>query len=137
MPREARVPWWNKLAHSRLFLLIAAGLVLFLLVSFVREVVHRYEINQEISNLESQINDLESRQQTLTGLLDYFSSPLFQEQEARQKLGKAKPGESVVIIPLEDDETPTLDGKVNATAQADEGGALPNPVKWWRYFFSS
>lgn len=136
MAPASRNPWWSELVRSRLFLVIGAGVVLFVGVAFVREAVHRYEVHQEIARLQGQIGDLESKQKKLTDLIDYFSSPLFQEQEARQKLGKAKPGESVVIIPAQNENTNTTtapDG--NGTTQT--AATVSIPVRWWRYFFAS
>lgn len=136
MPRASRSFSWDQLTHSRLFLLVMAGIVLFVLVAFLREAVHRYEVRQQITKLQAEIGDLETKQKKLTDLIDFFSSPLFQEQEARQKLGKAKPGESVVIIPLSNvNASPTHPSAAQAPQQQEQD--VSNPARWWRYFFAS
>lgn len=130
MPRPPHVSWWQRLLRARLFLLVAAVVCAFLLIAFARETIHRYEVRQEIAKLEQQIGDLESRKESLSGLIDYFSSPLYQEQEAREKLGLAKAGERVVIVPLTNSTPPV-------TAQTPAAAPEPsNPQKWWRYFFA-
>ena len=136
MPRASRSFSWDQLTRSRLFLLVMAGIVLFVLVAFLREAVHRYEVRQQISSLQSEIGDLETKQKKLTDLIDFFSSPLFQEQEARQKLGKAKPGESVVFIPISNVNASPPNSSAAQDAEQREQ-AVSNPVRWWRYFFAS
>lgn len=135
MPRARRSVSWDQVFRSRVFLLVLGVVVLFVLVAFAREAVHRYEVSQRITKLKAEISDLETKQKKLTDLIDFFSSPLFQEQEARQKLGKAKPGESVVIIPLSN--TSASPGETSADESASQKKPIPNPVKWWQYFFAS
>ncbi len=116
------------------------GLVVALLtlVAFGREVLHRYEINQQIRELEAQVREQEARKAQLTDLIQYFSSPLFQEQEARQKLGKAKPGETVVIVPTSAGEPAAASpASTNAPSGTAADAVVSNPVRWWQYFFSS
>lgn len=126
-----RQPVWSRIRSSKLTLVVGLCLVLFAFVSFGRELYRRIEVNQEISRLEQQIRELESRKTRLTNLIEYFESPLFQEQEAREKLGLAKPGESVVIVPGTNASTTVQEN------DSDEPSATktPNPKKWWQYFF--
>lgn len=122
---------WESLLRSRLFLIGCIALLLAFLVGLGREIVQRYEINQQIRSLQTQIDTLQQRKTQLSDLIQYFSSPLFQEQEARQKLGLAKAGEHVVIVPLQDG------GAAATNAQSTEAPQqhVSNPAKWWRYFF--
>lgn len=131
MARHPRPKGWSGLLHSRMALIVGIFVLLLASLGVLRELVRRSEIRQEIAGLESQISDLESRRTTLTNLIDYFSSPLFQEEEARKKLGLAKTGEEVVIVPLDETNNPSQGPEtVSDTEQFDS-----NPRKWWRYFF--
>ena len=129
MPRPGRE---RRFLRSKAALLLGAGVLVLLLIAFSREILRRAALSEEIRSLEEQEQELEERQSELTALVDYFSSPLFQEQEARRKLGLARPGEEVVIVPLDEE------GGTAPEANAGESGgesSLSNPMKWWRYFF--
>ena len=131
MTRSSRQSVWSRARSSKLTLAIGILLVLFAFVSFGRELFNRIQVNQEISRLEQQVRELESRKTRLTNLIEYFEIPLFQEQEAREKLGLAKPGESVVVVP-------TTNTSLDASPRVGDDAAAPktNPKKWWQYFFN-
>ncbi|MBI3956734.1 MAG: septum formation initiator family protein [Candidatus Kerfeldbacteria bacterium] len=130
MPRPSRPSFWERLSRSRLTLVLGAFLILVALVSFAREFLRRMEVQSDIARLQTQVREFEERKTTVSGLIDYFESPLFQEQEAREKLGLAKPGESVVIVPLSNET-------VAVAGAPSPDGTTPsrNPAKWWNYFF--
>lgn len=118
------------MTRSKLTLVIGAFLILVALVSFAREFLRRMEVKNDIARLQAQVRELEDRKTNLTDLIDYFESPLFQEQEAREKLGLAKPGESVVVVPLTNESV-----AIAGAAAANDGTQVRNPNKWWNYFF--
>lgn len=131
MPRRPRIDRWQTITRSRAVLIGGSMLLVILLVGIARELLHRYEVQGQVEKLKKQIEELEGRKTTLTDLLSELKSPLFQEQEAREKLGKAKPGETVVIVPITNEN-------VQATVSRASGGAAIerfNPPKWWHYFF--
>ncbi len=128
MPRPARESTWERFAHARIAHIVIAALLLVVVVSFGREVARRYTISKELKGLQTQVRDLQKQKSQLSDMIDYFRSPLFQEQEARTKLGLAKPGESVVIVPL------TVTSQTQETQQSAQPSSS-NPLKWWQYFF--
>lgn len=128
MPRTARESAWERFVHARVVHLVIAALLLAVVVSFGREVARRYAISRELSGLRAQAEELQKQKSQLSDMIDYFRSPLFQEQEARTKLGLAKPGESVVIVPLTDDNQ-------TEKVQQEPQQTISNPLKWWLYFF--
>lgn len=132
MPRRLRTERWHNATRSRVVLLGGGVLLVILLVGIARELVHRYEVQEQVNKLRQQIEELESKKTTLTDLLSELKSPLFQEQEAREKLGKAKPGETVVIVPLTNDSTQTATPASKGTSTSKEA----NPIRWWHYFFA-
>lgn len=120
--------------RKRVVLVLGAIVFVGLGTAFVREFMLRSAVSSDIEKLESTVKELEERKTSLLATLDYFQSPLFQEQEAREKLGLTKPGETVVIVPEVSARTQT--GKADtATARADQSAS--NPVRWWRYFFGA
>lgn len=128
MPRTARESAWERFAYARIVHLVIAALLLVVVVSFGREVARRYAISRELNGLKAQAEDLQKQKSQLSDMIDYFQSPLFQEQEARTKLGLAKPGESVVFVPL----TSTTQSQ---TVSQEPQQSISNPLKWWLYFF--
>ncbi len=51
---------------------------------------------------QKKLEQLEKEQAELLKLKEQVDSPQFAEHEAREKLGLAKPGELVVVLPSED-----------------------------------
>lgn len=116
---------------SRVSLIAGSILVILFSVSLAKEMIRRIEVNREIAKLKQEVSDLEKQNAEITDLIQYFRTESFQEREARRKLGLAKPGEKVVIVP-------TLSGKEEESIENPEHGKdWSNPQRWWNYFFSS
>lgn len=92
----------------------------------VQEVYSRRSVQREIDRLKAELAALEQQNEELERLISYLETTEFVERESRVKLGLAKPGERVIIIPRNE----------GAAEVAGEGGnAESNPRKWWQYFF--
>jgi hypothetical protein len=102
------------------------------MVMFAKEFERRLDVNREIQRLQGRVQELEDRRTNLSNLIQFFQSPLYQEQEAREKLGLAKPGESVVVVPLPGESQA---GGIKTPEDALQTPRMPNPQKWWEYFF--
>jgi hypothetical protein len=76
--------------------------------------------------------ELEQRQRPLTSHVDLLKTPSEQERQARLRLNLQKPGETTVVVP----DAGESDGAPAAIRSAPVEPGLPNPVKWWHYFFS-
>jgi len=80
---------------------------------------------------EAYLKALEQDQITFKNDLSESLKAGYIEQEARNKLGLAKPGETVVIMP-----EATLSGKeAESPKQPQSAPFEPNWKKWWRLFF--
>lgn len=122
----------KRIIPSRLFLLIGVVILILFSVSLSKEVIRRYEVNREIRELEKEVAELEKQNTELTQLEQFLNTERFQEQEARLKLGLAKPGEKVIVIPgVSEEKLPKEE--LSAPSNNEE---LSNPHKWWNYFFS-
>lgn len=123
----------NKFLPSRLFLIIGVAVLVFFSVSLAKEIIRRYEVNKDIQELEQEVSELENQNEELADLIQYLNTDSFKEKEARTKLGMAKAGEKVVVIPdealVEEVTTETVDAPDNV----DE---LSNPERWFAYFFN-
>ena len=74
--------------------------------------------------------DLEKEKQENTSLkkkLTEVKNPQFIEEEARNKLFLAKPGEQIVLLPTEK--------KTLGSQSAKKQDSRPNWQKWWDIFF--
>lgn len=129
----------KKIFASKVFL--AASLIVLVAASLAlaRVITRKLEINQEIANLENKIQNLENQNLELTDLINYLQTEEFEEEVARLQLGLKKPGEKVVVI------SPAATGSIEFvqepgtedTSADGDPDKIPNPIKWWRYFFVS
>lgn len=111
------------------------GVVVILLgVAVGKQALRRYQLYREQEGLRSTVQGLQAKNHELLSLLEYVKSPVYAEEQARLRLGLAKPGEQLAVI---------TDGSV---AVHNEESALPptkavpepedsNAKKWWGYFF--
>lgn len=111
----------------RIGLLALVGILLaYNLIIQIREAMKSGErLGREAENLYK----LEVQNKQLQKQLSAVKSPEFIEAEARNKLGLAKPGEVVVVIPEN-----RLKEVMGATGSA-EAPRLPNWLGWWKLFF--
>lgn len=113
---------------------VIVGLVILvgLGVALSRDVVRKTRIKQEVSAMEEEIAQLETRNDELSGLIEYFQSETFKEKEAREKLNVQLPGERVFEV-----QKPEVNTKENLAANTPEQN-LPstNWGRWWVYLFS-
>jgi len=117
--------------------------LVFLLLNFVRESYHKYQLSEEIGGLKTEIERLEGRKQQLAGLMEYFEQESYLEREARQRLNLKKPGEKVVILSQKTDTDIKSDQEVDNVLdkntdfnQNTDNQEAANYWKWWEYFFT-
>jgi len=110
-----------------------------LIAIFILAVFFGYNLLAQITNTLKQADklqvatqalyELELKNKALKKKLSEVKNPLYVEQEARNKLGFAKNGETVVVIPSE------RLSAVLGIKKATEVSKLPNYLGWWRVFF--
>jgi len=131
---------FSRLLSSRTFLIVNLIILSFLVFSFGREFARNYVIQQEIADLTAEKANLEAQNMELATLMSSVQTETYIEQEARVKLGLAKPGEKVVIFSGTKGAASSNDQVSGAASLAGETiasdlSALANPLKWWYYFF--
>lgn len=124
----------KRLLSSKVFFFFMVIALVALLLNFVRESYHRYQLGEEISGLETEVKRLEGRKQQLAGLMEYFEQESYLEKEARQRLNLKKPGEKVVILPQKTD--PGIESDQEIDNILTENQETANYWKWWEYFFT-
>jgi len=111
-------------------LVIGIGLLGLFSISLVKEGLRSWEIEQEISTLERDVDELHQEKDDLSSFLAKIQTSAWEEKEARTKLGLAKEGETVVLLPAKEFQ---VEAKTPINPQ-DAQRPLPNLIKWWYYF---
>ena len=83
--------------HSLVVLALLLGT--FFIITFSRDLLDLMSSRERIAKEQAEVAQLEEEQQELASQLDQVMSDEFVEKEAREKLLLSKPGETVVILP--------------------------------------
>lgn len=114
---------------KRNLILIAAVMVSILLaINSSRRILSFRTTAQGVSDSQKQLEDLKHENEALKKELDFKKSDQFAEEEIRNKLGQAKPGETIVVLPKSDTQL---------TVNSQQLTPIPNWQKWWNLFFKS
>lgn len=78
--------------------LVIIGFVIFFVCSYVRQFITMNRIKQEISDKQTQLEEIEQKNERLQDEVDKINSDSedYLEKLARERLGMIKPGEKVV-----------------------------------------
>jgi cell division protein FtsB len=122
----------NNTWRNRIILLVLLIILVLIGLNLSKSLKKSSQINNEITGLQDEIQNLEKQNLELTELIEYFNSDAYIEERARVDLGLKKEGEKVVILP-EISKVTDEDGQ-----EAKQGDNLEksNPRKWWDYFFN-
>lgn len=106
-------------------------LFLFLVVSFIRGVSSLSSARKQISEAERRVEEAKKKNEELKAKAQEVVSQAFTEQVARDKLGLAKPGETVIVLP-DAEIVKKFSGRVINV----EEDTLPDPnwKKWLKLF---
>lgn len=114
---------------KRIGLILAVIIAVFIVYNLLSQILDALKSSERLSTEADSLFKLEAKNKELKLKLSQIKSPEFIEKEARNKLGLAKPGETVIIIP---------DEKIKEILQASgsaKQARLFNPLGWWRVFF--
>ena len=102
----------------------------YLTIVFSKDLADLMRSRGRIEEVEQEVTRLEGEQRVLVEELERVRTPEYIEKEAREKLLMTKPGETIVLLPP-DDEGVVL-GLEEATVSGEED--VPNWKKWARLF---
>jgi cell division protein FtsB len=96
-----------------------------------------FQLKKERDAIEGQIVALQEQNKNLSNLILYYQSDSFREEEAREKLGLKKPGETVVQVPVKKatDFGSEIAAQVQSVSEKTPPAQQPNWQLWWQYFF--
>lgn len=113
---------------KRNLLLLAFFVVsLLLVVNSTKRLLAFKTTAQKVEESEQYLAKLKEENEALKAELEYKRSQEFIEGEIRNKLGLAKEGEAVVVLPNNDSRQSTVESRKSVGA--------PNYIKWWELFF--
>ena len=123
--QKKNADWRGKIWNSNIFSLILIVLLISSFIKVSKEVLLRYEINQEIKHLEAQLDELNDSSTEMDNLIAYLKTDEYIEKEARLKLNLSKPGEKQINLSSDFENN-------NISENTDN---TPNMIRWFNYFF--
>jgi cell division protein FtsB len=126
-----RSPW------ARLGLVVIIGIGLAAGWASYRQYERSVRIQAEIDVLKREADRVARENETLSEKIQYFASPNFKEEEAKEKLGLRRQEEKVMTIEGKirfEEEKKSATGSVESDKVAWE---VPNYKKWWNRFFAT
>jgi len=111
--------------------LIIVFVIILLSLSLVGSITRILNANEKVTVAKNKILAAQKEQKDLQKKVAEAKSPEFIEQEARNKLGLAKKGEIVVVLP----DPQTLKLLAPTHEKEEEFLPLPNWKKWMKLFF--
>jgi cell division protein FtsB len=118
---------------ARLIALALGSLSLWLLINFVGQVVASAQMDRQIAEQQADIARSQAENQALKQRLDFAESPAYIEQIAREQLGYAREGDTVVLPTLPERMLAPLPA---APAPLPAPDSEPNWRGWLRAFFA-
>jgi len=123
-----------KRSGSHIIAIVMLLLMLSLVIHFVNQVLQSAHLTVQREELEAEVAQLEAETQHLLGAVEYVESDLYVERVAREELGYAREGETVVL-PLFVAPTPTSLPKRSEAEIPPPPPPQPNWQGWWESFF--
>lgn len=112
---------------------ISLGVIILIVLvigyNLIKQISDAIKSSERLSQEADSLSQLQDQNKQLKEKLAQIQSPEFIEEQARNKLGLAKLGETIVVIPEE-----KLKEVLGASQSAQEV-RLPNWLGWWRLFF--
>ncbi|MEK7648911.1 MAG: septum formation initiator family protein [Patescibacteria group bacterium] len=129
------------LHSSKLFFFTLSLVFVFLMWKFVSITLQTIESQSKIAALRSELEQMQSRQDNLKHMEEFFKSDFFAEREARMKFGLQKKNEQMVILqnnsktsPFKKDSEPSEE-KNPSLIYGQNSPDRSIRVEWWKYFF--
>ena len=108
------------------FAIIILGISL--IVNLSRDILRLLKAADQVKLAEQKVEELKTEKEKLVKKKEYYQSAEFIEEEARNRLNMARPGETIVVLPANIEE-------LASRRQRSQTPDLPNWEKWWRLFF--
>lgn len=124
---------------STLGRVVLLGLIILFLVNIIRSIYKNHNVKNEISQLETEVNELKNEKLNLQNRILYYQTDTYKELEARKHLNYKKIGENVVVLAnaiSSESKDMQDDVKHNSQTQSNSvDNSIPNWQKWMKYIF--
>ena len=106
-------------------IIIIVGIIL--IIKLCGDILRLRRVTDQVKLAKKKVEQLEDEKRELLKKKEYYQSEEFIEQEARNKLNMARPGETIVVLPQAVDKSSGPGEKKTEEFQ--------NWQKWWKLFF--
>lgn len=113
----------------RVIRLVIIGVSVVMVINLSRSIWDLWRRRDVLGERQEVLRRVEEENRRLQSELEYAQSPEFIEQEARNRLGLGREGETVVLLPKSQIPNP------NDQTRGEKEENLPNWKRWWRLFF--
>lgn len=105
-----------------------------MIYSLSRSVIDLWQRRTIVGEEQKRFAVAQKRHEELTKKLEMVQTPAFVEQEARDRLGLAKEGDTILFIDNSPDKNDTTSVVSDSPLEGDRH-QLPNWKRWWQVFF--
>ncbi len=121
----------------RLLFGVLCVLVALLSIGFGRMAWREHELNTLISNQRALNEAQQTRNNELEAEATYREGDAYAELAAREQLGMARPGETVLLPTMVTPPLPQPSDSATAQTASADAVASPNYQRWWEVLFST
>lgn len=119
---------------SRIIVIVGFVIVAYMLYSLTVSIYENYQIDVHIESFQAKNEELQAENLEKLESYQYYTSDMYIEKIAKQNLGLINPGEEVIVITEEDNDT-ILEAEYEETQTLAMRNSWTNTRKWWEFFF--
>ena len=119
---------------ARIIVIVGFVIVAYMLYSLTVSIYENYQIDVHIQSFEAKNLELQEENLEKLDSYQYYTSDMYIEKIAKQNLGLINPGEEVIVITEEDNDT-ILETEYEETQTMAMRNSWTNTRKWWEFFF--
>lgn len=119
---------------SRVIVIAGFVVVAYMLYNLTVSIYENYQIDVHIESFQERNEELKDENLEKLESYQYYTSEKYIEKIAKQNLGLINPGEEVVVITEEDNDT-ILEAEYEESQTLAMRNSWSNTRKWWEFFF--
>ncbi|OIP81398.1 hypothetical protein COT83_02590 [Candidatus Peregrinibacteria bacterium CG10_big_fil_rev_8_21_14_0_10_44_7] len=120
---------------ARIIIILGFFFVAYMLYNLTVSIYENYQIDTHIQTFQEKNSELESENLEKIESYQYYTSDMYVEKVAKQNLGLINPGEKVIVITEEDNNT-ILEAEYAESQTLAMRNSWSNPRKWLEFFLS-
>ncbi len=121
--------------HSRGFVAVLLVVVVLISISVTKEGMRRFEMRQDIDQLETEVARLEGRNMEVQDVIALLNTSTAQDKQARVKLNVQSSGEQMVVFPNRQKPTEIVLPDSDKIEYIPVKDFESNPEKWFYFFW--